>query len=198
MGDSTSRYASLMSFLRVACLALMGAACGCAHRAADAPPASAPTFSLSIAASPVGVIYDYEKLLLAVDAGGAEAAMSFDASDIERFVIGEAPSELMCLIVKPRARERLSHVRETTPFVVRVGRTRLFAGVVYPKIGAAAIDAPVMHVEPAGALLIGAHQGSAYGIAASHGARNRIDRPELRAALASVTSKPNDPKTPCQ
>lgn len=87
--------------------------------------------------------------------------------------------------------DALSKVDAMHPFLLSCSDRRLFVGVGYARHGAQAFETPVLHVEqaPDGAvtLLLGTHNGvwSGFGDPDDPAVRERIDQPELRAALCA-------------
>ena len=91
----------------------------------------------------------------------------------------------------------------THPFRVSCGGQSLFVGVIYYIGGAAALSTPVLHVARDAnnlvVLRLGAYQGAwdILGSPGPPGARERIDRPELRAVFCQRGAlrelDPNDP-----
>jgi hypothetical protein len=152
---------------------------------------SIPTCRIDIFAEFVSIPSDYEELQseVATLTGGIE--ISIPSAEVEWAAADAFPSPRFEFRLTEEAsvtHTALKELYETRPFRLSCNDRELFVGVTYMLIGAAAIRTPVLHIEEAesGAirLLLGAWQG-AWGLTSSTGdvtLRERIDRPELRAA----------------
>lgn len=157
-------------------------------RPAPERPAGPPELALDVYEQRVGVIYEYDRLLARLrEGGGGRVQAHFDEYDVEAYVVGPEPSGLVQMQLGERAssrwRARVPPLADTQPFVVTHRGQHLFSGVVYPAMGAAAIDAPVVHVsEHDGKVVLtfGGSQGAAY-MAATTAIAERVDLRVLRA-----------------
>lgn len=171
----------------------------------DPPPLRGPAeLRIDVHENSVGVIYEYERLLerLEQDGGGA-ARVELHEDDVRRYVVGPEPSPMLALHLTDAASRRwraaFPSFAETKPFAVTVGGKHLFSGVLYPAIGAAAIQSPVVHAtdyQGRVVLTIGAQQGTAYLGGAPVEAARRIDRPELRALFRKRGALEEEPQPP--
>ena len=178
-------------------LAMAAVGCGTSNDGQQVAPqvaqnAKHDSFAIEIHDQPIGVIYQYPDLVTAFEAGrGGTVRLRLDERDVASYVVGPAPSAIVGFELTPDASARWSTAidgsSETLPFSVSIGSQRLFVGVLYPAMGAAAIDTPVLHViSRAGQVTasIGARQGASWTWrTATQAHADRIDRPELRAVF---------------
>lgn len=175
--------------------------------AAEPLPLTGPAeLRIEVHENGVGVIYEYERLLerLRQDAGGA-VRLRLDEGDVRRFVVGPPPSPMLALHLTPPASKRwrsaLPAFSETHPVVVSLRGKHMFSAVLYPAVGAAAIQSPVVHASEVGGcvvLTIGAQQGTAYFGGAPVEDARRIDRVELRELFRrrGVLEEQSEPPRP--
>jgi hypothetical protein len=126
-------------------------------------------------------------------------AVSVSTADIERARADPPASGRFEMRLTPAASalygDALEHA-DNQPFRLSCDGQRLFVGIVYMLAGAAAIDAPVLHVsrdvDDSVILRLGAQQG-AWGLSSSLvplAARQRLDQPHLRATLCLAGALP--------
>jgi hypothetical protein len=190
--------------LGFATVSLVMLACGASSPPSASDRMDSAELALRIHAERVGVIYEYARLLERLsDGGGGAVRETFHESDIARYVVGPEPSGTVAFHLTPAASTRwrgaVPAVAETQPFVVSLRERMLYAGVVYPAIGAAAIESPVVHAGKQRGnvvLTIGAFQGAAF-LQGSPELARRIDRAELRelfrrrGALREASERPS-------
>jgi hypothetical protein len=138
------------------------------------------------------VPYQYADLEAAVAKVPQLVAVSVSTTDVDRARTDPPPSARIELRLTPAASALYGDALEDAdrqPFRLSCDGQSLFLGVVYMLAGAAAIDAPVLHVsrdvDDSVILRLGAQQG-AWGLSSSAGplaARQRLDQPQLRATL---------------
>jgi hypothetical protein len=149
---------------------------------------------VEVFAEDVGVIYDYAALEQRMAEIPQALMASFTDADIAWAAADSAPAARMEFRMAPEV--TVTHgaalaAAHAQPFRVSCDGQALFVGVMYPLGGAAAIGTPVLHAEleaEGGSLILrlGAWQGAWMGLGGNDvEARERIDRPELRAALCT-------------
>lgn len=190
-GDNSSAGAAGAEHCLDAC-GLYGAACcapaiGCVE--ADA------SCTIDVYEQAIGTTSDYAAIEKAVDALPPSFLLSFTTADIT-WAGAEAPAaarielRLSAAVSAEHGKALLGAFNH--PFRLSCAQKRVFVGLIYMPQGAAAIPAPVFHVsrdaQDGIILRLGASQtawlfpDSAVDIAS----RNRLDRPELRAALCAA------------
>jgi hypothetical protein len=143
--------------------------------------------------------YQYADLEAAVAKVPQLFAVSVSTTDIDQARTDPPASARIELRLTPAASVRYGDALEDAdrqPFRLSCDGQTLFLGVVYMLIGAAAIDAPVLHVardvDDSIILRLGAQQG-AWGLSSSTSplaARQRLDQPPLRATLCLAGALP--------
>jgi hypothetical protein len=140
----------------------------------------------------VDIIYEYADLEQEVASLPPDVLVSFTDTDIEWAAAEPAPASRVELRMTPQASSEHGTVLEDAwlhPFRFSCDGQELFVGLFYEMIGAAGINTPILHVdrdaEDLVVLSLGAWQGAwlATGATGPAGARERIDRPELRAVF---------------
>jgi hypothetical protein len=140
----------------------------------------------------VDTIYDYADLEQEIASIPQDVLVSFTDADIVWAAAEPPPASRIEMHMTPQASSLHGTVLEDAwlhPFRFSCDGQDLFVGVIYEMIGAAAIQTPVLHVardaENSVVLSLGAFQGAWIVSTAMGppGARERIDRPELRAAF---------------
>jgi hypothetical protein len=140
----------------------------------------------------VSIEYDYADLEQTVASLPQQLMVSVSTDDVAWTASDEPASARFELHLKTEESARYGDALEDAimhPFRVSCGGQSLFVGQVYSMIGAAAFQTPVLHVsrddDDAIILRLGAWQGgwSASMSPSTLAARQRLDRPELRAAL---------------
>jgi hypothetical protein len=140
----------------------------------------------------VSTIYEYADLEQEVASIPQDVLVSFTDADIEWAAAEPAPASRIEMHMTAQGSLEYGTVLEGAwlhPFRFSCNGQELFVGLVYEMIGAAAINTPVLHVdrdaEDLVVLRLGAFQGAWYATGATGpaGARERIDRPELRAVF---------------
>ncbi|HYQ18226.1 MAG TPA: hypothetical protein VEQ58_20770 [Polyangiaceae bacterium] len=137
---------------------------------------------------------DYDELEQAVAEASPEVLFTLTDADFEAVSVDTWPGARIALYLSEAASNAALPVLASdylqSPFIVSCNGERLFVGLKYFMSGAAAIDAPVMHVirRQTGNLTIelGAWQGAWLGLTPTDSAvdaKTRLDRPELRATL---------------
>lgn len=142
---------------RFACGACVGvgvgvgvAGCGSKTQSAAPPTSDAPRLRLDVYATHVGVIYQYDQLVAKVDAVvAAEAPVaSITELDVARCAIAPRYARTMTWTLtddaSARVRAALVARSETEPVVATLDQARLWVGVVYTPMGAAAIETPIV------------------------------------------------------
>jgi hypothetical protein len=160
--------------------------------AASPPPASpAPTgsgitsaeaarFALSVAPGPNPFMYDvpsFDKALAALPASAF--TVHLDGGDVARWEVERAPSERVLIHLHPAAKAKVDALTRAVAnpyFTISLDGKRLVGGMLWQRIGAAALRMPVLHVEPP-LLYLGEQQGSWIGFTAGH---TTVDAPALR------------------
>jgi len=153
---------------------------------------SIPTCRIEFLTDRVDTTYEYADLEEKIAALTGGVALTITSDDIEWAAADTPPSPRFEFRLSAEASLRyaaLTDLAYSHPFLVSCGNQALFVGITYMFEGAAALRTPVLHVEEtetgAFRLFLGAWQGAA-GLETSTGdvaARQRIDRPELRAAF---------------
>jgi hypothetical protein len=171
--------------------ALYGEAC-CVWTDPCLGPAQSCTFD--VLAASVGTTYQYQDLEAKVAALPADLSASFTDQDIAWAAADPSPAGRIELHLTDAAAARygkiLDGANDGRVFRVSCGSRSLFVGVFYLIYGAAALDTPVLHEAREDDILVlrlGAQQGAWMGMGVSQPEtaplRERIDRPELRAAF---------------
>jgi len=154
---------------------------------------SIPTCRIEFLVDKVDTTYEYADLeaKIATLTGGIDVTIL--STDIEWAAADAPPSARFEFRLSAEAsltHAKLKGMFLSRPFLVSCGDQALFVGVTYMFEGAAALRTPVIHIEETetGAirLLLGAWQSAWAFSSASPGTeefRERIDRPELRAAF---------------
>ena len=149
-------------------------------------PCTAPQFTLDVYEKHLGVVYQYPDLLDMMAEFPSNIAIRLDETDIIRIEMGYSCSSLIALHLSSSAAEAWNQRigarsdTDTQGFTVNVCGKRLFAGVIYTYMGAAAIQTPVLYrINRAPTIL---YIASSLGVMKSDCDEefSRIDRPELR------------------
>jgi hypothetical protein len=170
--------------------ALYGPACCIGSGACIQPGGSCVVDVLSAAFTPP---YQYPDLETKIASVPQDVLVSFTDTDIAWAAADPAPTARIEMHLTSQASSlygtALDNLRDGHPFRVSCGGQSLFVGVTYIIYGQAAINTPVLavarDVDNLVVLRLGAWEGSWYtaSLAGPPGARERIDRPEIRAAL---------------
>jgi hypothetical protein len=148
---------------------------------------------VEVLAASVHTAYDYATLEQRIAELPQDLLMSFTDADITWAAADPVPAARMEFHLTSALAASYGAELEAAynqPFRVSCNGQSLFVGVMYMLGGAAALDTPVLHAERDGDALIlrlGAWQGAWLGLGGADGteARERVDRPELRAALCA-------------
>ena len=170
--------------------ALYGPACCIGSGACIQPGGSCVVDVLSAFFTPPYEYPDLEKKIASVP---QDVLVSFTDTDIAWAAADPAPTARIEMHMSSQASSlygtALDNVRDGHPFRVSCGGQSLFVGVTYIIDGQAAINTPVLAVARDAnnlvVLRLGAWEGSWYtaSLAGPSGARERIDRPELRTVF---------------
>lgn len=126
-----------------------GAGCGGKTQTVAPPSTDPPRLHVDVYATHVGVVYQYDQLVPKVDAVvAAEAPVaSITELDVARCTIAPRYARTMTLTLtdeaSARVRGALAARTETEPVVATLDQARLWVGVVYNPMGAAAIETPI-------------------------------------------------------
>lgn len=128
------------------------AGCGGQVQATASPgvDAGAPRFRLDVYASHVGVVYEYDQLVPEVDEVIAKEApiATLTELDVARCAIAPRYARTMTLTLTAEAATRvgaaLAATSQTEPVEAKLDGARLWVGVVYEPMGAAAIETPIV------------------------------------------------------
>jgi hypothetical protein len=147
---------------------------------------------IEILSARVDTIYEYAELEAEILTLPPDLQLSLTDADFTRAAFGPAPAARIGFVLSPEAEAAYGEMLESPPyrhpFRLSCDGQPLFVGITYDLIGAAAIGTPVLHpvrTEEALELRLGAIQGAwlLSDLNVEVEARERIDRPELRAAL---------------
>ncbi len=146
---------------------------------------------VDVLSASVATIYEYPELQHELSSIPQDVLVSFTDADIAWAAAEPSPASRIEMHMTPEASSAHGAALEGAglhPFRVSCDGQELFVGVIYEMIGAAAIKTPVLHVardaENSVVLSLGAVQGAwLMGGLASPESKERIDRPELRAAF---------------
>jgi hypothetical protein len=147
--------------------------------------------TVDVLATHVSTLYEYADLEQEVASIPQDVLVSFTDADIEWAAADPSPASRIEMHLTPEASSAHGTALEGAdlhPFRLSCDGEELFLGLVYALIGAAAINTPVLHVDRDAddlvVLRLGAWQ-SAWAMVGegSLEARERIDRPELRAVF---------------
>jgi hypothetical protein len=163
-------------------------------QAGSADATSSPRLEICLHNNHGSYGYTYEELLKrssSVESTPCVAVIS--ERDILEYRVGDKPAGRVELQLSAQASSRITRKREGMYqdvceeglFTVALDGKPLYRGQCYTKIGAAALNYPVMHIESGNdgtkVLRIGSHQGAWIGMEARDSAlAARIDPPELR------------------
>jgi hypothetical protein len=145
-----------------------------------------------VLADPVSPQSQYADLVEKVAALSDDIAVSIGDAEIETAAFDPEPAARLALDLTARASATHGPALENLlnhPFRIACDGEELYVGVIYIREGAAALRTPVLHVEAGDnhtvRLLLGAHEGEWTGLggSATTELKERLDRPELRAAL---------------
>ena len=140
----------------------------------------------------VSTTYEYADLEQEVASIPQDVLVSFTDADIEWAAAEPSPASRIEMHMTPQASSEYGTVLEGAdlhPFRFSCDGQELFVGLFYLMMGAAAINTPVLHVERDAEDLVVLHLGAFQGAwpigrpTGPAGARERIDRPELRAVF---------------
>lgn len=147
---------------------------------------------IDVLAETVSIPQDYAQLEVAVAKLSPDLLVSLTDTDVKRALAGSAPASRIELELTDAASVQAQALDGSSlhPFRVSCDDRSLFLGVTYIDYGAAAISAPVMHVtryeHGNTRIRLGAWQG-AWALSGlpsdAVDMKERLDRPELRAAL---------------
>jgi hypothetical protein len=173
------------------CMADTPECCGPALRCVEV----VPTCRIDVLAATINVIGSYRELEAQVATLPPDLLVSITDADIAWAGADPVASLRFELRLDAAAStlhaDALSEVDFMHPFLLSCSDRRLFVGVGYPRQSAQAFQTPVLHVEQAAdgavTLLLGTHNGVWYGFGDPDdpAVRERIDQPELRAALCA-------------
>jgi hypothetical protein len=148
-----------------------------------------------VLAAGIGTTYDYATLEQKVASLPQDVLVSFTDTDIDWAAADPSPAARIEMHMTRQASSLYGAALEKPypdhPFRVSCGGQSLFVGVTYIIYGEAAINTPVLHVardaENMVVLRLGAWEGAwmgvGFGSTKSQESKERIDRPELRAAF---------------
>jgi len=153
---------------------------------------SIPTCRIEVLAETVGVVYEYADLEQEIAALSGMVEFTIPLTQVERAAADPPPASRFELTLSVEASSAYQGLTTayTQPFRFSCDEQTLFVGVIYMLEGAAAIRTPMIDTEEDenGALVVrlGARIG-AWGLPelVEESLRERIDRPELRAALCA-------------
>lgn len=131
----------------------------------------------------------------------SECLVAISGNDIERYIVGRKPDGKVEIVLnakfsnglrKRSPQNRVANLVRQNPFSVSLNNRSLYIGFIYPLIGAAALNFPVMHIEEEKEqirLLIGDRQGR--WISSGNGPNDEvdIDPPELRRFFSDFNLK---------
>lgn len=152
--------------------------------------------TIDVLKATVPILKDYASLEPRVSELDGELLVSLRDADVVAAAIEEPLAKRLELELSAQASSAAQALLEAHLNAVRVScdGQPLFVGVVYPELGAAAIETPVLHVSERASgdddarlvLRLGAWEGAWMGLDVHGGGEEfkaRLDRPELRAAL---------------
>jgi hypothetical protein len=148
-------------------------------------------FTIAIAPGRHVQSYQYAELEASVDELRSRAfTLRLDGSDVMRYRVEQKASPRVEVLLRPAAWARLAedpnygHDLHSAFFDVRLDGKRQFVAMEWPRMGAAGLQVPVVHIEtPQGSgkvMRIGAQQGAWYGWGNFGDGDDRIDPPALR------------------
>jgi hypothetical protein len=148
---------------------------------------------IDVLAGQVSSPYEYEALQRAIAKLSGEVVLSISDADVVWAAVEPPSAARFELHLGPQASAAVAAIASAfnQPFRLSCDERALFVGVIYPEIGAAALDVPVLHIveSESGRLVLrlGGWQGAWLGLEflGSQPSRERIDRPELRGALCA-------------
>ena len=148
---------------------------------------------IEVLAGTIDVTKDYDVIAERVAELPPDLLLSLSDADVVSARIEAQYASRLEIVLSAEASDRATPLEQAAlhPFRVSCAGQELFVGLIYEEIGAAAIAAPVIHVSRnAGGravLRFGAWQSAWPGLSAPSPGdaplRQRLDRPELRAAL---------------
>lgn len=131
----------------------------------------------------------------------AECLVAISGNDIEQYIVGRKPDGKVEIVLnakfsnvlrKRSPRNRVANLVRQNPFSVSLHNSTLYIGICYPRIGAAALNFPVMHIEEEKEkirLLIGDRQGRWSSLGNGPSEDVDIDPPELRRFFSDFNLK---------
>ena len=160
-----------------------------------ARPPGGGRFAFAIAPGMHALHYQYAQLEPAVDALGAAAfTLRLSGDDISRYRVEKAPSPRVEIVPTQAAAARIQadpgygFALHSAYFDVGLDGARRYVAIGWERIGAAAIDAPVVHAETVNGtfvLRVGAYLGAWVGRGAPPNAMVPVDTQPLRDYFAA-------------
>lgn len=161
-----------------------------------AGPVGPRAFRLDVYDAQLGVVYEYDALETRMGEVQPPVAIGLSGEDVSRYRVLEEPGLGVELVLSESASRRLGAalrgLHEAAPFAVYLEGRRLYVGVVYTPMGAAAIRTPILHVEEREGRLtlrIDEHIGAGFGDELPAGVPpwpRRVDVAVLRRAFRAV------------